>query len=423
MTVDTKEQPGRAIYYGWYIVLALAITETFSYGIIYYSFQVFITPMQMQMDWSLAQISGASSLALLISGFVTLPVGIWLDKYGARLLMTVASILATLLLIAWSFVQTLPMLYAIWILLGFTMAMLFYDPAFVVAANWFNQRRSLALALITFIAGFASTIFLPLADYLLQMVGWRSAVLILAIMYGLVTIPLHGFVLRRRPEDIGLMPDGKAEIAEEVESNKDIIAKSVGASDAIRSRSFFLLTIAFGLITLASMAIRYHFIPYAITTGIDATTAAWFAGFIGATQVLGRLIFAPLEMRFSSPTMMFCTMLTIVIAFVILIVSQSLIFVGLFVVVFGAGFGAMTLVRPLILGELYGTRHYGRINSVMSFMMIFVATLAPIGTSLMVEWTGDYQIAIYLLTAIAFLSLIPVLKLHFDKRKPEANNI
>ena len=191
----------------------------------------------------------------------------------------------------------------------------------------------------------------------------------------------------------------------------------MGASDAIRSRSFFLLTIAFGLITLAAMSIRYHFIPYAITTGIDATTAAWLAGFIGATQVLGRLIFAPLEMRFSSRIMMFCTMLTIVLAFVILIISQSLIFVGLFVIIFGAGFGAMTLVRPLILGELYGTKNYGRINSVMSFMMTFVATAAPIGTSLMVDWSGDYQLAIYLLTVIAGLSLIPVLKLRFDKRK------
>lgn len=417
MTDNKHKTAGQGIYYGWYIVLALAITETFSYGIIFYAFQVFITPMQEQMGWSLAQVSWASSLALLISGFVTLPVGIWLDKHGARLLMTVASVLATLLLIAWSFVETLPMFYAIWILLGFTMAMLFYDPAFVVVANWFNQRRGLALAVVTFVAGFASTIFLPLADYLLNSVGWRSAILILAILYGIVTIPLHGFVLRRRPADMGLNIDGKKANIIEDESNNKPVAKNVSVFDAIRSPSFFYLTLSFGLITLASMAIRYHFIPYAITTGIDASTAAWLAGFIGATQVLGRVIFAPLEMRFSSRTMTLFTMATIAISFVFLIVSQSLFFVGLFVLVFGAGFGAMTLVRPLLLGEMYGISHYGRINSVMSFIMIFVLTIAPIGTSLFVEWFGDYQIIIRILMVIAFISIIPILKLPREKQK------
>lgn len=412
MEIFNRNKPEQPIYYGWYIVLALAITETFSYGIIFYAFQVFITPMQEQMGWSLAQVSGASSLALLVSGFVTLPVGIWLDKHGARLLMTIASILATLLLIAWSFVETLPLLYAIWVLLGFTMAMLFYDPAFVVVANWFNQRRGLALAVVTFVAGFASTIFLPLADYLLHLVGWRSAILILAILYGVVTIPLHGFVLRRRPEDMGLNLDGK--IADTIDSeaiDTPLPQKNITASDAIRSRSFFLLTLAFGLIALAAKAMRYHFIPYAITTGIDASTAAWLAGLIGVTQVLGRVIFAPIEMRFSSRTVALFTMATIAISFIALIISQSLIFVGSFVLIFGAGVGAMTLVRPLILGELYGRSHYGRINSVMSFTMIFVLTIAPIGTSLMVEWFGDYQIAIWILMIIAFLSIIPITKL------------
>ena len=77
----------------------------------------------------------------------------------------------------------------------------------------------------------------------------------------------------------------------------------------------------------------------------------------------------------------------------------------------------MTLVRPLLLGELYGISHYGRINSVMSFIMIFVLTVAPIGTSLFVEWFGDYQIAIWLLMLIACLSIIPILKLNNASRK------
>lgn len=412
MQEKSKNRPQK-IYYGWYIVLALAITETLSYGVIYYGFTVFITPMQEQMGWTLSQITGAFSLGLLVSGFVTLPVGTWLDKYGARFLMTIASILATFLLIAWSFVDSLPLFYAIWMLLGVTMAMLFYDPAFVVVANWFNVRRGTALAIVTFVAGFASTIFIPLADYLLNQYGWRTSVLILAIVYGVISIPLHAIVLRRRPADMGLELDGRV-FQHEVEE-RPIPQKSMSASEAIRSRSFLWLTIAFGLSTLASISIRVHFIPYAITTGIDATTAAWMAGFIGVTQVIGRLIFAPLEVRFSSKVVTLVTMATLAVSFFLLIISQSLVFVGIFVLVFGAAYGAMTLVRPVILADLYGTAEYGRINSRMAFIMMFVITAAPIGTGILFEWFGSYQPVMWILAFIALLSVLAIAKFSPEK--------
>ncbi len=405
------------IYYGWYIVWALAITETVSYGVIYYAFTVFITPMQEQMGWTLSQITGAFSVGLFVSGFVTLPVGTWLDKYGARLLMTIASVLATLLLIAWAFVETIPLFYAIWVLLGVTMAMLFYDPAFVVVANWFSQKRGTALAIVTFVAGFASTIFLPLADYLLNQFGWRMAVLILAIVFGVVTIPFHAIILRRRPEDIGLEPDGT--ITDPHKEQVKIPEPSIPAKEAIRSRTFLWLTIAFGLSTLASISIRVHFIPYAITTGIDATTAAWLAGFIGITQVIGRLLFAPLEQRFSSKSVTIFTMAILALSFGVLIISQSLFFVGLFVLIFGGAYGAMILVRPVMLAELYGTAEYGRINSMMAFLMIFVITAAPIGTGILFEWFGSYQPVLWVLAFIAVLSVIAIIKLPTQKRKKE----
>lgn len=388
--------------------MALAITETLSYGIIYYVFTVFITPMQAELGWSIADITGAFSLGLLVSGFVTLPVGVWLDKYGARFLMTIASILATLLLIAWAFIDSLPMFYVIWALLGVMMAMLFYDPAFVVVANWFNQKRGRSLAIMTFVAGFASTIFLPLADYLMNLVGWRMAILILAIVYGVVTIPLHAFVLRRRPQDMGLEPDGVIFLPDAIPLDP---AKTVSARKAILSRPFFWLTLAFGLSTLASISIRVHFIPYAITTGIDATTAAWLAGFIGISQVLGRLFFAPLELRFSSKTVTVIMMSMISLSFIILIISQSFLFVSLFVLFFGAAFGAITLVRPMILAELYGVVNYGRINSIMAFIMMLVVTGAPIGTGLLYDWFGSYQPILWVLCFIGILSVLAILKL------------
>ena len=88
------------------------------------------------------------------------------------------------------------------------MSAILYEPAFVVVAKWFEKRRSTALMVITLAAGFASTIFLPLTARLLALYGWRQAMVILAALLAVTTIPLHALVLRRAPADMGQAVDG-----------------------------------------------------------------------------------------------------------------------------------------------------------------------------------------------------------------------
>src|SRR5688572_4245774 len=189
--METLRKP----YYGWWIVGELAITQTITWGIVYYAFSVFITPMEAELGWSRAVIYGAFSAALLVSAAMAMPVGFWLDRHGARLLMTTAVGCAALLIFAWSQVQTIFLFYAIWIGIGVCMSAALYEPAFVVIAQWFNRRRGTALAVVTFAAGFASTIFLPLSNWLLLRSNWREAVMTLAIILALSVVPFHALVL------------------------------------------------------------------------------------------------------------------------------------------------------------------------------------------------------------------------------------
>src|SRR5688500_11048150 len=107
-------------------VRALAVTDTISWWIVYYSFTVFIAPMERELGWSRAELSGGFSLALLVMGVMAYPVGGWVDKHGARMLMTAGSISAALLVVAWSRVTTLPAFYAIWAGLGVCAATVLY---------------------------------------------------------------------------------------------------------------------------------------------------------------------------------------------------------------------------------------------------------------------------------------------------------
>jgi MFS family permease len=196
------------VYYGWILVGALSLAEMTSWGVLYYTFSVFLVPMQHELGWSRASVAGAFSLALLLSGVAGVPIGRWVDRHGPRLLMTTGSIAATLLVLAWSRVTNLVEFYAIWGGIGIAMAAMLYEPAFAVIAKWFMRRRGRALTVLTFVGGFASVIYIPLAGWLIRTRGWRDALFILACVLAVGTIPLHALVLRRRPEDLGLRPDG-----------------------------------------------------------------------------------------------------------------------------------------------------------------------------------------------------------------------
>ena len=171
-------------FYGWWIVGALAVTEPVSWGVQYYALTVFLRPMEEELGWSRSQLTGAFSLALLVSGLAAIPFGRWLDRHGPRALMTAGSIAATLLVLAWSRVESLPVFYLVWVGLGLTMAATFYEPAFVGVAHWFTRLRGRALTLLTLGGALASPIFIPLADRLVGRYGWREALVILAVVLG-----------------------------------------------------------------------------------------------------------------------------------------------------------------------------------------------------------------------------------------------
>ena len=141
----------------------LATTEMISWGTLYYAFYAFLTPMQHELGWSTAELTGAYSLALLISGFAAVPVGRWIDRHGPHLLMTAGSIAGATWLLASSHIENLPSFYLLWAGMGLAMAATLYEPAFTVIATWFRHQRRRALLLLTVVAGFASTVFLPLA--------------------------------------------------------------------------------------------------------------------------------------------------------------------------------------------------------------------------------------------------------------------
>jgi MFS family permease len=395
------------------MLLAVSFTEMISWGVLYYAFTVFVKPMQASLGWSTAELTGAFSLALLCSAAAALPVGSLLDRYGTRWLMTGGSCAAALLMLAWAMVKNLTLFYLIWAALGVTMATVLYDPAFALVATWFRRKRARALTVLTFIAGFASVIFVPLAAWLVQVQGWRLAIVSLALILALGTIPLHALVLRRRPEDRGLAPDGdpapRSTAPVDMASVDLAREQSVSAQAALRGSAFWGMAAGFALTTLAAGALTVHLVPYLIDRGYPASFAASMVGLIGIMSLPGRLVFTMLGERFSRRLVTALLFVLQALSLPILLLLPGVPGVFGFVALFGASFGAITPARAALVADHYGSKHYAKINSMLGLFITGARAIAPVGAGIFYDLLGSYSLIFWALAGLSALAAAAIL--------------
>jgi MFS family permease len=382
------------LYYGWVLVITLGITETISWGILYYAFTVFLAPMETDLGWSRGAMSGALSLALLLAGVAAVPVGRWLDRHGPRLLMTLGSCIASLLVLAWARIGDLASFYLVWAAIGLTMAALLYDPAFATITAWFEHQRLRAITAVTLMAGLASTIFIPLAQVLVSSLGWRQALAVLAAILAIGTILPHALLLRPAP--------------------RRAAREGVSLGHALRHASFRWVVAAFCLTTLANGAIGVHLVPYLQDRGYDPGFAAATAGLIGAMQVVARLVLAPVGDR-ASPRVLTALVLTIEpLALVVLLLARETAGVFAFVVLFGAARGATTLVRPVLIAALYGRSEFASIAGVLQMAVSLAQALAPVSVGAAYDALGSYDPILWTLVVLSALAVVAILPARSD---------
>ena len=380
------------------IVGALSITETITWGIVYYGFAVFLTPMERDLGFSRVALTGAFSVGLAVSALVGVPVGKWIDRHGARSLMTVGSIAAVLLMIAWARAETLLHLYIVWALMGLAMAATLYEPAFAAIVGWFSRHRDRALLTLTLAAGLASTIFIPVETWLLRHMDWRSALLTLGAFLAVSTIPIHAFVLRPPPRVAPAVPGVAA-----------AVDRSHSLREALHTAVFWVLMVAFVASNFAVNAVTVHITPYLVGHGYPLATAAMTIGWIGAMQLVGRIMFGPIATRFGHRPMTAAVFVVQAIALALLATVRLVPSLIPMIVLMGAANGMGTLARASIVAEIFGRRNYGAISGAMALGTNGARAAAPVGAALLLTALGAYEIVFWILAAIVFAGGVAVL--------------
>ncbi|MET7337505.1 MFS transporter [Nonomuraea sp. NPDC005650] len=374
-----------------WMVGALSITQTAGYGVLYYAFSVFIPPMSRELHAGVAQLTGAITLAVLVSGVAAPLIGRWLDRHGGRGLMTLGSLLGGLAVLAWSQVRSVTQLYLVCGVLGVASAMVLYEAAFAVIVAWFDAtRRARALLAVTVVAGFASSIFLPLTGFLVDLYGWRQALVILAAGYALTSVPLHFLAVRSR--------------AAPPHANRREI---VGA--ALRERPFWLLAAAFLTQTGAVSVMGVLLVTYLITLGHAPVFAATVAGLLGVLSVTGRLVTTGLQGRWSVALITAVMFGLQGLAAVLLpLVGESASGAVAGVVLFGLGFGVGTIARPALLTDRYGTGAYASLSGALALPITAAKAVAPLLAAGIAQFAGYPTVmgAVAAACALGALSLV-----------------
>jgi MFS family permease len=331
-------------------VIALGIGQCVNWGVLYYAFAVLLLPVEADLGAERWIVTGAFSLALLLSAMAAPIVGRWSDRdHGARLIQ-LGGYGAAGLLGLWALCPSLPALYTVWAGLGLCMAATLYEPAFAIVGRAHDDpaARLRALGIVTLFGGLASTVFLPLTDALVRVAGWRVGVVVLAVLLALSTWTIHRIARwgsRERPR------------------HRVIVTRPLAPTAAIAAgpRLSFLL-LAFGFASLSSAAVVANLVPALAERAVTPTTAAAFGGVFGLMQLPGRALM--MHGRFAgSPLLLLAGSLGLqALGLTILAPTSSVMtaFAGL--AVFAVGSGLTTLVRPYLVHGVFEGHETGYIN-------------------------------------------------------------
>ncbi|MBK9441086.1 MAG: MFS transporter [Comamonadaceae bacterium] len=358
-----------------------------------------MAPLEQELGLSRAQVSLAFSLALLADGLAAYPVGRWIDRGHERRVMTAGSLLAGVSLVLLSAVNTVAGLYAVWTALGLAMAAVLYSPAFAVVTRRFAHDFRRAIITLTFLGGLASTVFIPLTAWLMSSLGWRLAVLCLALLHLVVCAPLHAVVLRSAPRKPVL---GAAETSG--------AHRASGVRDLIRSKPFLLIGLFVTLMMAVGVAIPAHMVSLLREHGLSETWVIAMPAAIGVIQVLGRVLMYLFEHRLDLHQVNRWVPALIPLGLLILLLAPGLAAwqvtaVGLFVMLYGLGNGMLTIVRGTAIAQYVSRQHVATLNGALGVPQALARAGAPLLLGVMWSPHGGYQNGLWLMLALSLVGL------------------
>ncbi len=405
------------LFYGWYIVIASLLLAAYHSAIFTYGWTAFVNPIIATFGWSLAQLSLASSLRTLETGAFNPIWGTVVDRWSPRKLTLFGVMVTGLGMLCLSQTRNLAMYYGGFLVMGLGSSLItgLLPPA--VISRWFRKDIGKANGLFYMGVGIGG-VLVPLVVIMIDRFSWQTTLLYGAIGSFIVGIPLL-LIIRSRPEDYGLLPDGKAPNTISQAKTAQLYEYGTSIKQLLKMRVFWYL----GLVNVWQYSVfstlSLYAMPYLTGLGMERSTASMLVSLYTFVSLFGRIPVGILSDIFRKSYVLALSvglMLVGLLIFWLINSTSPLWLMLLFGIIYGIGLSGMSPLRPPILAAYFGTKNFGTIFGVASLF----GTLAMMVSQPLAGWIYDtyHDFKLWWLALVAFgiLTVIVILIIPPPKR-------
>jgi len=388
LTGETVEETSPH-YEGWRVAAASSVGVFVSFAsLLVYTFGIFLKPLAEEFSWSREAVSAAFGVAAMTVAVCSPPLGYLLDRFSPRRIIVpcvivFGSAFASLALLT----PHLWHLYGVFLILGIVgngTAQMAYSRA---VSSWFDRRRGAALALVLSGGAIGAMVLPPLAETLIQRVGWRGACVALGAMVLVLGVPTVARFVRERPSS---RHGGQA------------AAAGSTVRDAIGTRAFWILVTVLFCSSIAQNGALAHMSALLTDRGVSAAGGALALSAMGGASLVGRLMTGWMLDRFFAARVSFALLSTAALGTFLLSGADSLSTGVLAAVLIGLGMGGEADVTPYLISRYFGLRSFSVLYGLTWTFYAFAGAIGPILMGKAFDATGSYEA---LLTQLAFVTL------------------
>lgn len=411
----------RRFYYGWVIVGLSMASMSFWFGL-RTSFSIFFVAFIDHFHWSRAEVAISQSLNMFVYMVMAPVVGGLVDRIGPRKVILPGILLMAFGLLLCTRIQTLFQFYLFsGVITGIGVTCLSIAPFTVILSHWFERRRGTANGLAGIGIGFGTLFFVPLFQYLINIQGWQFAYLIFGLLVLMIPLPLNAIFLRHKPEEMGLLPDGdllrnntlpddlRTKVNEFVNpspAQKELLLRKVMRTGRFWSLILFPSLTVFGVYTVI-----VHNVRYMVDLGIDKMWAASLFAGMGALSAGFRFFWGWFSDRMGREITFTLGGICFSSGILFLIIFQSIpspLFLYLFAILFGAGWGVTAPMFMSISADLYKGKGFGLIYGIVEGVIGMGGALGAWLAGFIYDQTQSYFWAFVLAIFFNMISVILV---------------
>ena len=394
-------------FYGWVIVGCTMCSSVVRQAAAVATLSIFLVPMTDEFGWSRTGISGAVSLGGVLGALVAPFVGPLFDRHGSRALLVASAVAVSGCCIALAGTQGL-----LWFYVAFSISRLMFSAPFEIGTTaavtkWFVRHRARAMSLLIMSTGVGLTILPLVVAAAIAIAGWRAGWLtlsVIAIVFGVIP---QWFLLVRRPEDIGLEPDGPTSGPEPPASPSRAADRSeidFTRTQALRTSTLWLLMAYTLLLFPVQAGVSLHQAPHLVECGISPAIAATIVSTFSLAGALSSLLFGYLGDRVPVRAALASSATLMALGAVVMRGVEGPLLGYTSAVLFGAGIGGILTMVPVAWANYFGRAHFGAIRGITLPAQVGGQAMGPLAAGVLHDLTGSYARGLAVFAALSLLA-------------------